>query len=137
MSNVNGALREHKRTRVIRNIPVKAGEVIHKNDLVIWDNGNTRAIAGVSTGSALKCAGVSLLDVTGGASDGDVTVDVAQGEYELTNSATNAIDMNNVANGATAYIEGVGTVGDTSGTLTAAGPLIGMNGSNPIVRIEY
>jgi len=136
MSNVNTSLRVVSHKRFLRNIPVKAAEVIHKNDLVIWDNGNTRAIAGVAV-NALKCIGVATQDVTGGAADGDVTVDVEQGEFALTNSGTNVIVNANVANGATAYIEGVGTIGNVSTNMTAAGPLVGWQGTSPIVRIEY
>lgn len=137
MTTVNTALRCVRHSRFLRSLPVKAAEVIYKNDLVIWDNGNTRAIQGVATGSALKCAGIAMQDVTGGAADGDVTIDVEQGDFELTNSGTNVIVAANVFNGATAYIEANDTIGNVAGTATAAGPLVGLNGTRPIVRIEY
>lgn len=66
---------------------------------------------------------------------GAKTCKVRQGTFKWVNDGTNTIDNTNI--GGTAYGEDDQTVGDTAGTLSAAGTIVQVDSDGVWVKTEY
>ncbi|MBB4302345.1 hypothetical protein GGD81_001372 [Rhodobium orientis] len=110
---------------------VAADAVVHQGGMVVLDAGYAdagKAGAGlVSVGRAEE-----TVDNTGGA-DGAKTVKVKRGVFSYANSATDPIDETHIRK--TAYVEDDETLAatDGTGTLSAAGKIIGLDGTDAVL----
>lgn len=114
--------------------PVKGATTIHQGALVVTEN--SLAIPG-KTGTGLTVLGVAETTVKNTGADGAVAVPTKRGTFDFFNLAADAIAAGDV--GKTAYIVDDQTVAKTDGTGTrsAAGKIIKLEGGKVFVRVGY
>lgn len=107
----------------IVNLPLAADTVIYAGTLVARD-ANGRAVPASDT-AGLRVVGRAeqTVDNTGGAA-GALSIDIRLGCYKFTNSATNAVDADDI--GKMAVVEDDQTVAETSTNKVCAGRIMGV-----------
>lgn len=114
-----------KHKRLIKGLPVKAGQKGLKGEIVLRDPATGMCYRGaVINGYVAVGVAQADYDNTLGGADGDVLVDVVQGIFVLDNSGTNGITNANVTG--TSYVEGPTTVGNAAAGKSTGGPIIGL-----------
>ena len=112
--------------RFVRNLPVKANEVLKKGELILSQDADGYCAKGAGQANC-KAVGVAIEDVDAtGLASGAATIDVEQGIFLFDNSGTDAIAIADVAKKGTAYCEDYKTVAKTAGALSPVGPIVGL-----------
>ena len=112
--------------------PVAAGAVIHAGALVVLNAARDAAPGSVATGLVARGIAQEAVDNTGGAA-GDERVSVRAGIFRLANDGT----VTRADIGGTAYIVDDQTVADNdaTGTRSAAGPIVDVDGDGVWVAV--
>lgn len=114
--------------------PVAAGAVIYAGALVVLNGTGYAEPGSTATGLTARGRADEQVDNTGGA-DGDKTVSVRRGVFRFGNSGADPIDRTHI--GGTAYIvdDEIVAATDGTGTRSAAGEIVDVDGDGVWVRI--